>query len=776
MLQLFLARAPHSPTAFHYAHHFLALLATAACLQSQAQAQSAPTSTAGVPSAQATATLGDVFVSGSRQEQFSDDLPISLDVLDARALSDNQARDLREAVQNLPNVSVQRSPARFSVGGTTASAGRDGNVGINIRGLGGNRVLMLVDGIRVPRSYAFRTTTFDREYLSLELLKRIELVRGPASALYGSDGMVGLVNFITHEPADFLKGRDGAAPQTLGGRVAAGWSGDDRGRSLTGTLAGQASDTLQWMLTATGRRAHALENRGGNDAPNVNRTTPNPQHDSDNAVLAKVVLTPNAGQRHVFTLEHVEKSSDVSLLSSRSALPLAGTPAQKAATILDEYSSRTMERDRFTWDARFALNATWADNVQTVVAAQRARSRQLGTSVRNAQPLRVRDNNYGERTWQAGIQADKTLRGNGWAHQITYGYDYVRSDIDNLYTGLAPLPPEVFPLKRFPDTRESTHALYLQDESVHGNWSLTPGLRFDHFALDVTTQAGFYPPAQQPGKSLSGSALSPKLGVLYRATDAWSVFGQYAAGFRAPDAGQVNGYFENMAEHVVIIPNAELVPEKSRGIELGVRGRLAQLQLDAAVFASNYANLIMDTVAVSGAGTAADPRVYQTINTDRARIHGFEVKGVYDWGRVAGGRISTPFSYGQARGRNRATGQPLNSIEPAQLALGLQYDTAPWSLRVNARHHAAKQVSDIDNASAVKPPNTQLTIPAAATVDVAAQWRLRKDIRLNLAVHNVTDRKYWMWSDVRGLASSSTVNDAYTQPGRSAHVSMVVDF
>lgn len=774
MLQPFIVRAPHTSPPLHCARHFVALLATATCLQ--AQAQSAPTATALAPAVQATATLGEVFVSGSRQEQLSDDLPLSLDVLDARALSDSQARDLREAVQNLPNVSVQRSPARFSVGGTTASAGRDGNVGINIRGLGGNRVLMLVDGIRVPRSYAFRTTTFDREYLSLELLKRIELVRGPASALYGSDGMVGLVNFITHEPADFLKSSDGAAPKTIGGRVAAGWSSDDRGRSITGTVAGQASDTMQWMLTATGRRAHALENMGDNDAPHVNRTIPNPQHDSHKAVLAKVVLTPGAGQRHVFTLEHVEKSSDFNLLSSRSPLPLTGTPAQQAAAILDEYSSRSMERDRLTWDARFALNAAWADNVQTVVAAQRARSRQLGTSVRNAQPLRVRDNNYSERTWQAGIQADKTLRSNGWAHQITYGYDHVRSDINNLYTGLAPLAPEVFPLKRFPDTRESTHALYMQDESVYGNWSLTPGLRLDHFALDVTSQAGFYPAAKQPGKSLSGSALSPKLGVLYRATDTWSVFGQYAAGFRAPDASQVNGYYENNAPPVIIIPNPELQPEKSRGVEIGVRARLQNLKLDAAVFASNYSNLIVDAVAVGGQGSPADPLVFQTLNTDRARIHGFEVKGVYDWGRMASGRLSTPFSYGQTRGRNRSNGQPLNSIEPAQVALGLQYDTAPWSLRVNTRHHAAKQAGDIDNASAVKAPNTQFTIPSATTLDMSVQWRLRKDIRLNLAVHNLTDRKYWMWSDVRGLAASSTVNDAYTQPGRSAHVSMVMDF
>ena len=352
----------------------------------------------------------------------------------------------------------------------------------------------------------------------------------------------------------------------------------------------------------------------------------------------------------------------------------------------------------------------------------------------------------------------------------------MRSDISNLYTGLAPLPPEVFPLKRFPDTRETTSALYVQDESVHGDWSLTPGLRFDHFALDVTSQAGFAPPAKQPGQSLSGSALSPKIGVLYRATPIWSVFGQYSAGFRAPDAGQVNGYYENMAEQVVIIPNPDLQPEKSRGFEVGMRGRMERLNLDVAAFTSTYSNLIMDTVLIRGTGTAADPRVFQTINTERARISGFEIKGQYDWGRIFGGRVSTPFSYGKTHGVNRATGQPINSVDPAQLALGITYDTAAWGLRLDMRHHAAKTAKDIDSASSVKPPNTQFTIPSATTLDLSAQWRFQKNMRLNLAVHNLTNQKYWMWPDVYGLAATSPTNDAYTQPGRSMHVALVMDF
>ena len=752
--------------------HWVAALALLACTSAgNAWAQSA----AAEASARA---LPEVVVSGSRQEQASDDLPVSIDVIGAQEISNRQSTDLRDAVRDLPNISVQTAPTRLSVTGSTASALRDGNTGLNIRGLGGNRVLMLVDGIRIPRSYAFRTTTFDREYLSLELLKRVEIVRGPASALYGSDGMAGMANFITYEPQDFLKNADGTT-KSLGGRISAGWSGDDNGRTLSGTVAGRASDSLDWLLTASTHGADALETKGTNFAPNLNRTAANPQKDSGNSLLGKIVLRPTAGQKHTFTLEHVEKSSDVQLLSSRTPLPFTGTPSQIAGAIKDESASRDMERDRFTWDARFDLAAPWADHVQTVIAAQRANSRQVGTSVRNTLPLRIRDTQYGERTWQAGLQADKLIRSGDWAHRLTYGYDYVRSDIDNLYTGLNPAPPEKFPLKRFPDTRETTHALYVQDETVWGNWSFTPGLRLDHFALDVTSQAGFYPPASEPGKSLSGSALSPKFGLLYRATPAWTVYGQYAAGFRAPDAGQVNGYFENMAEQVVLIPNADLKPEHSRGVELGARGRFDALRLDVAAFSTNYSNLIVDRVLIRGAGTAADPRVFQTINTDKARIHGFEVKGAMNWGPMdwlGGARVSTPFSYGQARGSNRDTGAPLNSVEPAQLALGLQLDTAPWTLRFDVRHHAAKDASDIDSSAAVKAPATQFTIPAATTLDVALQWRLRKDMRLNVAVRNLTDRKYWLWSDVQGLAASSATNDAYTQPGRSGFVSLVVDF
>lgn len=732
---------------------------------------------AGAAQAQAPAgTLREVVISGSRHEQFSDELPLTVDVLGEQEMERAQVQDIRDAARDLPNVSVRHAPARFAVTGPANNTGRDGNAGFSIRGLGGNRVLMLVDGVRVPRSYAFGGNAFGRDYLSLDLVKRIEVVRGAASALYGSDGMGGLVNFITYEPADFLR-TDGGQPRNFGGRVAAAWSGDDDGRSLAATLAGRAGDTTEWLVTASGRRAHELQTRGDVDSPDVNRTTANPQRDRDRALLGKLVLRPGGGQRHAFTFEHVDREAKVNLLSSRAVLPLTGTPAQRAAAVMDESGSMDMARNRLTWDGRWRLDAALADNLQAVVALQDASSRQLGFSDLNARPDRERDVRYDERTWQAGLQADKTVRlAGGWARKLTYGVEHVRSKITNLYTGVNSLPPEVFPLKRFPDTRETASAAYLQGEWLDERWSIVPGIRYDRFALDVLSQDLFFPPAAQPARSLSGSAISPKLGVMYRATSAWSVFGSYAGGFRAPNANQINGYYENAAEAVVVIPNPDLKPEKSKTLEVGVRGRMDRLSLDVAVFTGRYSNLIVDNVLVSGTGVAGDPKLFQTRNTERARIHGFEVKGRFDAGRWAGGAWGVPFAYGQARGTNSTTGQPLNSVDPAQLKVGLEYATPAWDLRLDVRHHAAKGAEDIDSPGLVKPPNTQFTIPSSTTLDLSAQWRIRKDLRLTASLVNVTDRKYWMWSDVQGLAASTRAGDAYTQPGRHARLSLVADF
>lgn len=731
----------------------LALLAALACASfTGAQAQ-----TAGQPAQIVAAgpALKEVVISGSRSEQNPDELPMSIDVINARALEEGQVRDIRDAVRELPNVSVTRSPARFSL--ASGSTGREQNAGFNIRGLDGNRVLMMVDGVRLPRSYVFSANAFGRDYLDMGLLQRIEVVRGATSALYGSDGMAGLVNFITVDPENFLK--DG---KTLGGQVSAGYDGDDHGKRLGATVAGRVNDMVQWLVAGSVNRSRELDNMGTNDAANADRTLPNPQKDRGGALMGKVVLTPGAGQRHAFTVEHVDKTSDYELLTARSKPPLAAT------STLSSNSSTDMRRTRATWEGNWRLNAGFADDVKATLSYQDAHSREYAFEDRNTAADRVRDVTYDERSWQANLQGSKVLRGSGsLVQKITYGLDYSAAKVTNLQDGVTPPVGETFPLKRFPDTKETSAALYVQDEIVSGPFSVTPGVRFDSFRIKAD-QTGFGAQAV----SLSGNATSPKLGVLYRANDAWSVFGNYAAGFRAPNAGQVNAFFENPVSNYKTVPNGNLKPEKSQNFELGVRGRMDMLSIEAAAFTGRYKDFIEDLRQVGGTGAPGNPLVFQSVNIGRVKLNGFEVKGDVRWGHVAGGQLSTPFAYGQTRGRDTATGKPVNTVDPSRLTTGLRYDTSAWMARLDLTHAAAKKAEDVTLATG----STQFLTPSYTVLDLSGQWRIRKDLRLNAGIYNLTDKKHWRWADVRGLAANASFIDAYSQPGRNVRVSLVADF
>lgn len=716
-----------------------------------------------------------IVISATRYESLPAELALSMDVLSAGDLESGQIGDIRDLAKNLPNFSVKRSPARFTVTGVGNSTGRDANAGFNIRGQDGNRVLMLVDGVRLPRSYINGSNAFGRDSLSLALLKRIEIVRGPASVLYGSDGLAGLVNFITHEPADYLKSGAGAEKK-LGGKVSLSYSGDDEGYALAATVAGRAGDTLEWLLSATGSRAEGLKNRGTNDVANVDRTTPNPQQDQGQSLLAKMVWRPDARQKHVLSLEHVSKESDFELLSSRAKPPLTSP-----AAVIGESASKSMTRDRATLTQRYRLDSVYADHLQTVLSFQDASAQDNGLTHRKTLADRVRNTSYSERAWQASVQADKLFRiTSDWSQRMSYGLDLARTDVSNMFDGADPGNAAFVARKYFPDTRESTRALFVQSEVVTDQWSITPGIRFDHFDLDVRTQAGFFPPSKTPGKSLAGSRVSPKLGVLFRATPAWSAFAQVASGFRSPNAQQVNGTFDSSTVAAVLIPNPDLQAETSLNLELGVRGNLQNLSLDLAVFSGKYAHLIVDKKPLGGKGVAGDPAIFQTVNIDRASIYGLELKGSLHWGQQTGIKFSTPFSYGITRGSDDSSGLPLNSINPAKFNLGLKLEAAQWDLRFDARYQDGKRESDLDSPYLPKPATPprvrQFTIPAAAIFDVSAQWRLRPDLRLNAGVANLGNKKYWNWSDVQGLAANSAVTDAYTQSGRHYSMSLVLDF
>ena len=94
-----------------------------------------------------------ITVTATRAPVDVSDAPATVTVIDGERIADELATDVADLVRFEPGVSVRRAPARF--GATLGTTGRAGNEDFNIRGIGGNRVLIQVDGIRSPQGFSF---------------------------------------------------------------------------------------------------------------------------------------------------------------------------------------------------------------------------------------------------------------------------------------------------------------------------------------------------------------------------------------------------------------------------------------------------------------------------------------------------------------------------------------------------------------------------------------------------------------------------------------------
>ena len=711
---------------------------------------------------------GTITVSATRVPQKIDEVPATVSVITDRQIADQLASDIKDLVRFEPGVSVRRAPTRF--GAASGATGRDGNAGFNIRGLEGNRVLIQVDGVRVPDGFDFGAQSAGRgDYLDIGLVKSVEILRGPASALYGSDGLAGAVSFVTSDPVDFL--RDGKQIAGLG-RVA--YDSADRQFSETAILAARSGDWSA-LVAYTRRDGHELDNQGTNEARNSTRTAPNPQDTFSNAVLGKIVWQPSDAHRVRLTVDHYDDHVRTNVLSGVAPVPTAATSVI-GLTARDE-----TRRDRISLDWRYTGSGALAA-AQLAFWYQQAQNRQFSAEDRYTAADRTRLNTFDNRVFGASAELRSDATTGALTHRIVYGGDISVTRQKGVRDGTVPTPPDVFPTRAFPVTDFTLAGAYLGDEIGVGGGLLTlyPVLRFDHYSLNPkrdTLLPGFAAAGQ------SGSRVSPKVGGVVKLGGGASLFANYAQGFKAPSPTQVNQFFENLAQGYTSIPNPDLRPETSETWEGGVRLSSGAVSAGVTGFTGRYRNFISQQV-VGGSFRPTDPAVFQFINLNRVKIDG--VEGRIDLRAPGGlsGRMAISYAKGVVSEPD-GTREPLSTIDPLKLIVGVGYDAPErrFGGQIIATHAAQKELGQtVYNDLTAK---TQGTIcngapcfrPGGFTIlDATAYVRIGTALTLRAGIFNILDAKYAWWSDVRGLAASSTVTDAYTQPGRNVSASLTARF
>jgi hemoglobin/transferrin/lactoferrin receptor protein len=708
-----------------------------------------------------------VTVTATRIPQPVADVPATVTVITAETIADQLATDIKDLVRFEPGVSVRRAPTRF--GAAQGVTGRDGNAGFNIRGLEGNRVLIQVDGVRVPDGFEFGAQSAGRgDYVDLGVIKSVEILRGPASALYGSDGLAGAVSFATSDPQDFLTGG-----KSFGGIARAGFDSADDQFSETGIVAG-AIGNWSAMLAYTGRDGQELDNKGTNTSRNANRTAPNPQDTYSNAVLAKLVWTPDDHNRLRLTYDHLDGHVRTNVLSG-----ISNAPTIPATGVIGLTASDHTRRNRVSVDWRYTGAGAIA-SAQLTAWYQDGENRQFTAEDRNTAADRTRLNTFENRVYGASVELRSDFSTGSLTHKLVYGGDASFTRQKGLRDGTVPTPPDVFPTRAFPVTDYTLAGAWLADEIGIGDGVVTlhPALRFDHYSLDPQNEPLL--PAFAAAEQ-SDSRLSPKFGLVVRPVEGVRLFANYARGFKAPSPTQVNQFFQNLSQGYTSIPNPNLRPETSETWEGGVKLGTGPINAEVTGFTGRYKDFISQEV-VSGGFTPANPAVFQFINLNRVKIEGVEGKIEARSGGFSG-RLAASYAKGTVTGTGGVK-SPLSTIDPVKLVGGIGYDAPDrrFGGQVVATHSAQKPKSATTYVGTSGPASICTGVdgcfrPGGFTiVDATAYVRVAEVLTLRAGIFNIFDRKYAWWSDVRGLAGSSSVTDAYTQPGRNASVSLTAKF
>ena len=648
--------------------------------------------------AQDTGVTLDPILLGSalRDDRAILDTPVAASVAEGRELARKQARDFEGLIGDMPGVTIDGGPRGISQEP-------------NIRGFRDEQIVLRFDGGRLNFGQAHR----GRFFVDPALVQRVEVVRGGGSTLFGSGALGGVISVETVDAADLL-----APGQTQGGRLSFGYDSNGAQPNASGTV--YADYGMVDLLFSLSARSVTSDLDSGNGT-----AIPFSEMDATNG-LFKIGIEPNADSRLEFSYSVYSDAAQVPANSSSN--PSGSNPVvDRDSEVQDFRLSYDYAPEGSDWvDLSVLVYGTRVDIEESVLPPDTPR---LDTTRYDTLGLEI----VNRASFDVGLPVD-----------LVYGIEAFRDTQEGLRDGAARLA--------FPDAKAETLGVFAEATiGLTEQLDMIAGARFDSYRRD---------PDDPALAAVSEDFFSPRLGLNYRPTDNWQIFGNIAQAYRAPTLSELYNSGLHFAGNPFgfppnnfFVPNPNLRPEESVQVEIGTRFDSFDvfrsgdtLSVGANVYYATVDDYIEQTVdIVAGTTTSA--------NVASATLWGFEAELDYDataWFLGAGLSI--------ARGENDAGGW-LGSIPQDRLTLegGLR----PWSeWELGARVTLA---ADQDKVPAGSTPGDGFEV-----VDLFATWAPAEGPLANgtirFGVDNVFDEQYTIYPN--GLA----------QTGRSLKVSASYTF
>lgn len=602
------------------------------------------------------------------------------------------AEELRGQGGNSVTESLERLP------GVSRSNDSPWSADVIIRGMGRDNVVVLIDGMRVNM-----TTDINGRFglVPSQNIERVEVLKGPVSALYGSGSVGGVVNIITKS------GQFTDQPQWHGGAGVSA-SSNPSGGDLSTSLS--YSTASAWVSGAISGRQHGDYVDGNGDR------IPNSQYADFSGALSTGLK---------WTDEHQTRISTSMTQAEAVGIPGSGTaalPVGADVTLLRNTSKRIEARHSFTPAQSWMEESALTLGYQLVERNPRIDSFPSG-------PVAWIEPSADHET----LSADWRNRLDLGDHALTVGLEarnwYMTSSRErSTVTGV------VMTDKPTPNTTQLSLGLYGEDD-----WKLTPdwivniGGRIDR--VDIVNDQT---PTVEAG-SRQDASWAGHLGLTHVLTQEWSLTGLTASSYRTPNILEL---FKNISlgGGVTEIGDPDLDPERSLFFETGAHYAGPRLGVDMSIYAN-----FLDDMIVSAPVSAT---VYQMANVAKAELYGGEV--ATQWEFTPGWELFGNAAY--VRGRDVSVGEPLRFIPPLNGLAGLRQTLDNgfwWSAETVWTAGQHETPDDVDATSFYALLNAR----CGYGFDTAG---LRHE--LTLGVTNLLDRQYHNY-----LATSRGVE--LTEPG-----------
>jgi hemoglobin/transferrin/lactoferrin receptor protein len=525
-----------------------------------------------------TGDLRTIMVTASRIIQELMDVPTTVNVITADDIEKEPYASITDLLRTIPGIGLNESSARA------------GNPRVSIRGESHARTLVFINGVKL----ADKESGDPSLLINLSQVDRIEVIKGPASVLYGSEAIGGVLNIVTKQ----------------GGTKPIGFSQNFIYDSSTDSIESQTAifgkyNGVNYRVSGSGKNAHNRRVPSDISLDGISEAVNS--HYRNRYYSAQIGYDWN---KNSFTLMADRYENESFYSSGRTSLEVSKLNIYWKPNDRDTVVGTLIMQDLTDQLKKLTLSASYQIYNREFITDNTNSS---GTTYRRGDvKTEQRQTSFTALSeWQLG------------KHYLTGGLESEWDDV------LAGIDTEFYSTGSHTISnarvKQLDLGLFAQDEwSITENFKATIGARFIYIKGDYVSREGLYEMGQGPD-SHSASKLVGSLGLVYRGFSDWAFRAQFSQGYRYPTVRQL--YTGNSAmgysnPSQFYLPNPNLKPETSNNFEIGARYMDEKWDFDLALFYTSSKNFI-DTVS----STSTTAPTY--VNGDKAETIGAELSASF---------------------------------------------------------------------------------------------------------------------------------------------------